>query len=132
MGILRSLRAGSALLLFITTSLVLACSPQVEKDSAREAGFPTLTGDYLGQPLPGDTPEVFAPGIITTGMYTWAHLPKAAGETLGCIFMGVVFGATALATGSILAPVLVHIAIAVSTERFTIRHHPEMTFVRAS
>lgn len=27
--------------------------------------FPVLKGDYLGQPLPGDTPEVFAPGIIS-------------------------------------------------------------------
>ncbi|MCP4547676.1 MAG: hypothetical protein GY835_14545 [bacterium] len=33
------------------------------------AGRP-LTGDYLGQPLPGDEPERFAPGIVSTGMYT--------------------------------------------------------------
>ncbi|MBN2395005.1 MAG: PD40 domain-containing protein [Candidatus Atribacteria bacterium] len=28
--------------------------------------LPVLKGDYLGQPLPGDTPEVFAPGIVST------------------------------------------------------------------
>lgn len=27
--------------------------------------FPVLTGPYLGQPLPGDIPELFAPGIVT-------------------------------------------------------------------
>ena len=32
--------------------------------------FPELTGPYLGQALPGNIPEPFAPGIITTGMYT--------------------------------------------------------------
>ena len=29
-------------------------------------GFPVLKGPYLGQQLPGDTPEFFAPGIVTT------------------------------------------------------------------
>jgi Tol biopolymer transport system component len=28
--------------------------------------FTELRGDYLGQPLPGNTPEVFAPGIVST------------------------------------------------------------------
>ena len=32
--------------------------------------FPNLTGPYLGQKPPGDEPELFAPGIINTGMYT--------------------------------------------------------------
>ena len=32
--------------------------------------FPRLTGPYLGQVPPGDNPELFAPGIVTTGMYT--------------------------------------------------------------
>ena len=31
--------------------------------------FPRLSGPYLGQTPPGDTPELFAPGIITTGMH---------------------------------------------------------------
>jgi hypothetical protein len=30
--------------------------------------FPVLKGDYFGQPLPGDTPELFAPGIISNGL----------------------------------------------------------------
>lgn len=32
--------------------------------------FPVLEGPCLGQTPPGDVPEPFAPGIITTGMYT--------------------------------------------------------------
>jgi hypothetical protein len=34
--------------------------------SASPQEFPELKGDYLGQPPPGLTPEVFAPGIIST------------------------------------------------------------------
>ena len=30
--------------------------------------FPKLTGTYLGQKLPGLVPEIFAPGIISTGL----------------------------------------------------------------
>ncbi|UCH85074.1 MAG: PD40 domain-containing protein [Candidatus Latescibacterota bacterium] len=37
----------------------------VEQDSAQ----PVLTGDYLGQTAPGMTPELFAPGFVSTGMY---------------------------------------------------------------
>ena len=32
--------------------------------------FPVLEGPYLGQTPPGKTPELFAPGIIATGMFT--------------------------------------------------------------
>ncbi len=34
------------------------------------AEFPQLTGPYLGQTAPGTTPELFAPGIVSTGLYT--------------------------------------------------------------
>ncbi|MBM3294577.1 MAG: hypothetical protein FJY82_08630 [Candidatus Aminicenantes bacterium] len=33
---------------------------------AQQTDFPTLTGPYLGQKPPGKTPEIFAPGIIST------------------------------------------------------------------
>ena len=35
-----------------------------------QKGFPVLKGPYLGQRLPGLTPEMFAPGIVSTGMFT--------------------------------------------------------------
>ena len=28
-----------------------------------------LSGDYLGQKPPGPTPELFAPGVVSTGLY---------------------------------------------------------------
>jgi hypothetical protein len=34
-----------------------------------ENNFPTLTGLYLGQKPPGTKPEIFAPGIISTGYH---------------------------------------------------------------
>ena len=46
----------SALLLVL---LLFGCS-------SPEEAFP-LTGPYLGQKPPGKTPEIFAPGIISTG-----------------------------------------------------------------
>jgi len=33
----------------------------------RTSDFPILAGPYLGQKPPGMTPEIFAPGIISTG-----------------------------------------------------------------
>lgn len=41
-------------------------SPQIE---AQEGNFPVLTGPYLGQRGPGDSPELFAPGYITRQNY---------------------------------------------------------------
>jgi hypothetical protein len=35
--------------------------------NARIENFPTLKGPYLGQKPPGMTPEVFAPGVVSTG-----------------------------------------------------------------
>jgi len=52
-------------LIFVTLLVLIAgCvhSPQVE--------FLAPTGAYLGQETPGDVPEVFAPGIVSTGMFT--------------------------------------------------------------
>lgn len=34
--------------------------------SAQHANFPKLTGPYLGQKPPGNTPELLAPGIVST------------------------------------------------------------------
>ena len=34
-----------------------------------QVGFPTLNGPYLGQKRPGQTPEIFAPGILSLGFH---------------------------------------------------------------
>ena len=48
-----------------TFPLLLSCATQESPDA-----FPELRGDYLGQVPPGDEPEIFAPGILSTGLYT--------------------------------------------------------------
>src|SRR4030042_510639 len=36
---------------------------------SQQNDFPKLTGPYLGQTPPGMTPELFAPGIVSTGKH---------------------------------------------------------------
>ena len=59
--------------------------------------------------------------VISTGLYTLAHLPKHAGETAGCVVMGVAFGALALATGGMWAPFVLHLLIAVTSDSLSSR-----------
>ncbi len=44
--------------LLFTTFIISNCS--------KRDGFPVLKGPYLGQKIPGMTPEIFAPGILNT------------------------------------------------------------------
>ena len=48
-------------------ALLISCAPNQNKPNKKE--FPVLTGEYLGQQPPGLTPELFAPEIISTGLY---------------------------------------------------------------
>jgi hypothetical protein len=59
------------------------------------AAFPKLSGPYLGQKPPGSTAEVFAPGIVSTGMYTRDIAMTADGKE---IYFGVVIGQYAYST----------------------------------
>ncbi len=53
---------------------------------AEESGFPVLKGPYLGQKPPGTTPLVFAPGIVSTGLYTRdIAMSKEGNEIYFCI-----------------------------------------------
>jgi hypothetical protein len=56
-------RVRAAMYLIIISWLVTCSRLETEQ-------FPKLNGPYLGQKPPGDTPELFAPGIVSTGMYT--------------------------------------------------------------
>lgn len=52
----------------IACALVLAaCSVQ-----ARPSEFPKLTGPYLGQKPPGQVPEIFAPGVVSTAAHEFS------------------------------------------------------------
>ena len=59
------------------------------------AEFPRLTGPYLGQKPPGLNAEVFAPGIVSTGMYTRDIAITPDGKE---IYFGVVVGQYAFST----------------------------------
>lgn|GEM_PF-3552351 len=55
--------------------------------------------------------------VASTALYSLAHLHKPSmGEALGSLPLGLVFGAMALATGSFLPAVAVHVGIAWTTE----------------
>ncbi len=54
----------------LTVILMLFLNCGSAEESAYLHKFPDLTGDYLGQNPPGSEPVVFAPGIVSTGMYT--------------------------------------------------------------
>ena len=54
----------SACLLLLLSGTLAGCGDPITDD------FPPLPGNYLGQPLPGPEPQLFAPGIISTGCTT--------------------------------------------------------------
>ncbi|RJR27921.1 MAG: hypothetical protein C4574_05585 [Candidatus Latescibacterota bacterium] len=55
--------------------------------------FPALRGPYLGQTPPGTEPALFAPGIVSTGLY---ERDLAVTPDGGEIFYGLVFGRQAV------------------------------------
>ena len=68
----------TGLLIFI---LVFSANSQSE-----QAEFPILEGPYLGQKPPGIKPEIFAPGIVSTGLYTRdLAITKDGSEIYFCI-----------------------------------------------
>jgi membrane protease YdiL (CAAX protease family) len=58
---------------------------------------------------------------IVTAIYTAVHVTKPAGETIGTIPMGVLFGAAALYSGAIWAPFVAHVFIAVTSDYLVVR-----------
>ena len=61
-------------------------------EEAREIGASRPTGDYLGQTPPGDSAEIFAPGIVTTGIYTRDVAMTPDGSEL---YFGILLGPVA-------------------------------------
>ena len=53
-------------LVWLCLSLVMFACAAGEKDAAEDASNQTLSDRYLGQPLPGLEPEVFAPGLVSS------------------------------------------------------------------
>jgi len=67
MSYLRSITAG--LLMTLTLAMFISCNGSKEPTDA-VSSFPALSGPFLGQALPDSIPELFAPGVVSTGMFT--------------------------------------------------------------
>ena len=65
------------LLTLCLTCVTIALIPQESKEINSE--FPILKGPYLGQKPPGMTPEIFAPGIVSTGHHEHSAPTFSAG-----------------------------------------------------
>jgi len=66
-----TLRITVRMLLFVTpiTAAALLAAGPAAQDPGRAAGaLPVVEGPYLGQKPPGRLPQLFAPGIVSTGM----------------------------------------------------------------
>jgi hypothetical protein len=60
-----------AAVVLLSVGLVTCATPEVvDSPSTGTASFPELRGPYLGQRPPGLEPELFAPGIVSTGLQT--------------------------------------------------------------
>lgn len=68
--------------------------------------------------------------VISVAIYSLAHLPKGIGETLGAIPFGIIISIIALYTGTIFFAIVIHWALAVSTDYFSIRYNPAMSFIK--
>ena len=64
------IRSGLELVAVCVAASILSCTPAVDEGQVDEGAkeFYELTGNYLGQELPGMTPRLFAPGIVSTGL----------------------------------------------------------------
>jgi hypothetical protein len=58
------------LLVCVLCFVSIACSPTCTNESERGSSFPELRGPYLGQEPPGLEPQIFAPGVVSTGLAT--------------------------------------------------------------
>ena len=65
------------------------CSKNYPQQIQQE--FPELSGPYLGQTAPGETPKLFAPGIISTGINERDFAVTADGKE---IYYGIAIGRT--------------------------------------
>jgi membrane protease YdiL (CAAX protease family) len=63
-------------------------------------------------------------------LYSLLHWRKSVREAIGAIPFGVVLCLIMLQTGSLLAPVLVHLGLSGSTEVFSFIRNPGMKLVR--
>jgi membrane protease YdiL (CAAX protease family) len=78
---------------------------------------------FRGVLLFGTVEEIgYYPAIILNVLlYAFVHIPKGGKEVLGCFLMGPILCFLALKTHSIIIPIIVHIALCLANEYFSIR-----------
>jgi hypothetical protein len=70
-----------SLLGFVVLLVLAGCGNQsVEGDAPKDS--PAYSGPYLGQTPPGAEPELFAPGVVSTGMHTRDMAMTPAGDEI--------------------------------------------------
>jgi hypothetical protein len=85
------MRVNPAWFTFILVVLTACSVPQgpTRVDTSAAGSFPDLSGPYLGQEPPGLEPQLFAPGIVSTGLSTRDVAMTPDGEEL---YFSVVVG----------------------------------------
>jgi len=68
--------------------------------------------------------------ILNIIIYSLAHFPKGIKETVMAIPFGLVLSLSVIHTGNIWVAVILHSVLALSTEWFSLKTHPEMKFVK--
>ncbi len=82
----------------ILATALVSCTSPVSKPET-ETAFPKLSGAYLGQVLPDSIPTLFAPGVVSTGMFTRDMAISPDGkEIFFCVALGNYTYATILFT----------------------------------
>jgi membrane protease YdiL (CAAX protease family) len=67
---------------------------------------------------------------LNCALYSFAHMYKGPGETLGAIPAGIVLCLITLITGNIWCAVFLHSVMALSNDWFALRAHPEMDLLK--
>jgi membrane protease YdiL (CAAX protease family) len=70
--------------------------------------------------------------IINVALYSLVHVPKGKLVTYGAIPLGALFCTLSYYTGSFLPAFLIHSAMAISTELFSVYHNPEFQFIKST
>ena len=75
--------------------------------------------------------RAFGPGpaiAVNTAIYALVHVPKRMTEGVGALILGLVLCLVTLQTGTIWVAFLVHVALSLSNEWFSLRNHPNIHF----
>jgi len=74
--------------LILLMLVAFSCNKAVEMNHS-ESQFPRLSGSYMGQSLPDSIPQLFAPGVVSTGMFTRDMAIAPGGDEIYyCVAMG--------------------------------------------